>query len=249
MNLETQPLWKILNKKLSDKEIKYKFESLYNYASKCFSQNSHYAFDWFQDVVHKIDQLWYSNLLLVNLKNAYTVGLVLEIDEKHEDQRVAGFVREVGSKIVLSMNKYLFQALFHSNENGYHSGGVLCKNAMICFLHVLLHETVHLILTMYDKLGLRKDHRDHGKEFNRFIKNLFGQTDSQHGLIDGYEQYDDLDTIKKQVKKNMPVEIFVNGHWVKAVVLKKGYKWVYAKVDDDEYRIHIGLVRLINTTL
>lgn len=240
-------LWQILQTKNSASQIQQKFNTLKQYAQSCYPDHGDFPLKWLGDVISKIDELWYGQLLVKALTDVYG-GLQLGVDEKEE--RVAGYVLEAhdGSSITLSMNKTLFIQLFQSQrDGGYHSGGLLCKERLVCFLHVLLHETVHLVLTMYDRIGFRVDIRDHGKDFNVIIKNLFGQTDSKHGLIPGYQQYHDLETIQKLVQQGSKVEVFVDGQWKKGIVEKKGYKWLNVKCNEkDMYRVHTGLIRIKN---
>ena len=269
-------LWNTLQHKLNSKQVASKFATLKHFAEVSFPIDGKFPLTWLSAVLVKIDELWYHNLMLPLLTKTYG-GLELQVDEKEkilcksrnkwecqsssqkqyknstEDPRVAGYVLETvdGSKITLYMNRHLFANLFKKQEFGYHSGGLLCKERLVCFLHVLLHETVHLILTMLDRIGFRTDVRDHGKDFNKIIRNLFEQTDSQHGLIDGYEQYHDLQTIRKNIKVGDKIDIFVNGQWVPGIVEKTGYKWVNVKCKASSslhkitfYRVHAGLVRL-----
>lgn len=237
-------LWKILKTKLSEEQVLQKFNKLHKFSESCFPSDGNFPLTWFSSVIAQIDELWYHKLLVVSLTDTYG-GLNLEIDKRISDDRIAGYVLEESpQKMTLLMNKHLFKNLFQKNEYGYHTGGLLCRDRLVCFLHVLLHESVHLILTMFDRTGFRPDIRDHGKDFNKIILNLFGQTDSQHGLIPGYEQYHDLQTIRKQIKKGMEVDIFVNDKWIPGVIQKKGYKWVNVKCDDSRFRVHTGLVRM-----
>jgi len=236
-------LWHILKKKLSTKDIDHRFQTLKKFAQSQFPEHGDFPLHWLGEVVTKIDELWYHKLLVKGLTQVYG-GLNLIVDPI--ETRVAGYVVESnnGTKITLSMNKELFMELFVQGQQGFHSGGLLCKERLVCFLHVLLHETVHLILTMYERTGFRIDERDHGKDFNVIIFNLFGQTDSRHGLIPGFKQYHDLATLQKLIKKGCKVEVFVEGQWTKGVVQKKGYKWVNVICNKEHYRVHTGLIRI-----
>jgi len=234
----------ILEKKLTDRMIAQKLAALEDFAKLQFPKNGCFTMQWLSDVIGEIDTLWYEGKMLPSLYAAYG-GLHLYVDAPEE--RVAGYVLEAGDKssISLHMNRDLFAALFRKEERGYHSGGLLCQDRLICFLHVLLHETVHLILTFCDKLGYRPDIRDHGKEFNQIVKNLFGQTDPQHGLIPGYEAFHDLQTIRKNLKKGSKVEVFIDGLWIPGTVTKKGYKWVTVDCGKPGFfTLHTGLIRL-----
>lgn len=236
----------ILEKRFTPKEIETRVKALYEYAAIMFPSDGCFTIEWLASVIRKIDELWYDNHLLPELEKVYGgVQLVIEEDDRH----VGGVVMEGenGRVIYLGMNRKLFVSLFEKplNGYGYHSGGLLCKDRLLCFLHVLLHETVHLILTLCDRTGHRPDKRDHGKEFNAIIRRFFGQTDSQHGLIDGYKQRHDLDTIKKCLKAKQRVEVFLNGQWHPCQVLEKKRKWVTIKLRHGGITsVHIGLFRL-----
>jgi hypothetical protein len=122
---------------------------------------------------------------------------------------------------------------------------------------VVLHETVHIILTACEAQGYIRSIRDHGKEFNRITHRLFGQTAPQHGLIPGYEQFHHLDTIRSSIRAGTRVQVFVGRKegpedvdpWVDATVVKKGRKWVKVKlVEKDKpvlITVHAGLLRLV----
>jgi len=248
-----QQLWSILQHKLSKDEIQQKLAKLRQFtendAKGCFSVN------WLEGVFKAIDHIWYDDLLSKLIYNAYPRGLLFKI-EKMDDERVAGYVMEIGERdqLILHMNRDLFVKLFEDplriQRGGYHSGGLLCQERIVCFLHVLLHETVHLILTVLDKLGFRTEIRDHGKDFNRIIRNLFGHTDSRHGLIPGFLQYHDLQEIRHHLRKGQTAEVYIERQWQHCKIQKVGYKWVTVKKikkngDTKQYRVHIGLVRVL----
>jgi hypothetical protein len=234
----------ILKKKLSKIVITQKLAALEKHAKITFPKNGCFTMPWLSSVVQKIDELWYDGQMIPNINKAYKNGLELFVEVV--ETKVAGYVLENDNTITLHMNRELFSDLFQKKEQGYHSGGLLCKDRLICLLHVILHETVHLVLTVCDKLGYRPDIRDHGKEFNRIVYNLFGQTDPQHGLIPGYEAFHDLQTIRQAVHVGSNVEIFVEGMWLPGIVQKKGYKWVHVDCGSKHgsFTLHVGLIRL-----
>ena len=236
----------ILKQKLTEKEIKNKIQEWDLFARRDFPANGCFNMEWIADVLRKIDELWYDGQLLPGIVKAYG-GIHLYVDDQRE--QVAAYVLDGGDKISLHMNRDLFATLFKNDENGYHSGGLLCKDRLTCLRNVLLHETVHLVLTLCDKTGFRQDVRDHGKEFNRIVKHLFGQTDPQHGLIPGHEQFHDLNTIRSSIQTGSSVEVQVDGHWIPCKVLHKGRKWVKVSANDkDVFSVHAGLIRLIDPT-
>lgn len=235
----------VLHKKLKPHQIRQKVQALEEFSEEEFQSNHGcFTLEWLRDVLRKIDELWYNCNLMKEVTKVYG-GLYIHsvIDEI----KVAGYVMESDDRksIYLRMNRNLFHSLFNNNENGYHSGGLLCKNKLNCFLHVLLHETVHIVLTLCDRTGHRKEGRDHGKDFNRIVKNLFGQTDAKHGLIQGYDQYHDLVYIKQQLQPGKPIQVFIDGDWLSGHVKQKKTKWVDVECDNGEsYTVHAGLIRL-----
>lgn len=234
----------LLTRRFRPSDIQAKFHTLAQQARASFPASGCFSLEWLSEVLVQIDKLWYDGLLLPGVYQAYG-AMDLYLD--NSETRVAGYVKETGDKKKLSlhMNRELFATLFQSQEQGYHSGGLLCRDRMVCALNVILHETVHLALTLCDKLGHRPDVRDHGKEFNRMVKNMFGHTDSQHGLIPGYEQRHDLQTIRQRLKAGMRVEVFVDGRWQPCRVARKGYKWTHVVTDTaQKLTVHAGLLRL-----
>lgn len=234
----------MLHKKLKKHQIQERFDELESFARGSFPETGCFNMNWLRQVIEKIDELWYEGKMLPDLYRVYG-GLHLYVDSPEE--RVAGYVMETadGKSISLHMNRDLFASLFKKQERGYHSGGLLCEDRLVCLLHVILHESVHLILTACDRQGFRPDIRDHGKEFNKIVKNLFGQTDPQHGLIPGYEQFHDLNTIRNSLKPGTKVEVFLDGGWYPCMVRKKGYKWVEVETRPEvSYTVHAGLLRL-----
>lgn len=236
----------LLDKKFNKKTINQKFTALEKFARKSYPKDACISLEWLGKVVRKIDKLWYDDKLTKSLQATYG-GLNLQIDVK--DPRVAGYVLETdqGRAIGLHINRDLFASLFSSSAPGagYHSGGLLCKDTLICFLHVLLHETVHLVLTLCDRIGLRRDVRHHGKVFNQIIKNLFGQTDSQHGLLKGYNQYHSLDDLHRLVKVDSAVEVWIHGVWKAGKVEKKGTKFAVVNCGrNTRYKVNMGLLRI-----
>lgn len=240
----------LLTKKLSRKVIRKKVKALEKFAKSSFPKSGCFSIEWLAEVIRKIDHLWYGGRMLKQLDLVYG-GVHLHHDAKEEIQ-VAAYVQEPddGSRISLHVNRDLFASLFGKKERGYHSGGLLCRNKLLCLLHVLLHETVHLVLTACDRLGVRPDEEEHGDEFNQIVRNLFGQTDPQHGLIPGYDQTHDLDTIRSRAKPGARVEVFWEAErWLPAKVIKCGKTWATVEVCLDkrrrvESKLHVGLIRL-----
>lgn len=233
----------LLHYRLTPAEIKTKFTALERYARETFPETGCVDLAWLGAVVRKIDELWYDDRLVKSLDRVYG-GVELTVTVS--DPKVAGYVweSEDGSHISLHMNRDLFAALFAGDEHGYHSGGLLCRDKLVCLLHVLLHETVHLVLTLCDRLNLRRDVRHHGKDFNRIVKNLFGQTDSQHGFLPGYNQYHSMEELRALLRPGLPVEMLLEGEWQPAVVKIKGRKFATVTCKTRRYKVNHGLLRI-----
>lgn len=241
----------VLTKKLSRDEIQHKLRVCIEEARKTFPTTGCFSLDWLESVLIHADKLWYDGKLLIGIVKAYG-AIYLHID--NEEKRVAGYVKETHDKKTISfhMNRNLFAELFAKERNpstkqsGYHSGGLLCEDRLVCAMHVILHETVHLALTLCDKLGYREDRDDHGKEFRKIVRNYFGHTDPQHGLIPGYEQYHDLDTIRNKLRPGLKVQVFLDDKWTPCIV--KTARKTSAKIitnDGQSVTVHPGLIRLV----
>ncbi len=243
MSVET--LRDLLRHKLTDKLVCEKFDELKAIAQVKWKPD--FSAAWLKKIVEEIDRLWYDGQLLPTLNNVYK-RVDIGLGQKNRDDRIAGYVQAFDNdrSISLHMNRKLFSELEFSDEKfGYHTGGLLCKDKLVCFLHVLLHETVHLILCLCEKTQVCLETRDHGKFFTRAIWNLFRQTDSQHGLLPGYQQTSDLARLQKEVQPGVEVELFAHGKWIPVQVVKRGHKWVYLKNQNKEaFKAHIGLIRL-----
>lgn len=245
--MEYEALKRILKTKLKADAIEQRFSALKSQAEAGWNPQGQFTAAWLRRTVKHIDELWYEGRMLVALRSAYKrvdIGLGL----KNRDDRIAGYVQECNGddEISLHMNQKLFSELeFGQGPYGYHSGGLLCKERLVCFLHVLLHETVHLLFCMLEKLRMCPKMRDHGSYFNRVVLNLFGQTDSQHGLLPGYQQTSDLQTLRRCVLPGSQVEYFSRGKWTQGTVIRRGSKWVYVRdTSGAEIKAHIGLIRL-----
>lgn len=180
-----------------------------------------WSIDWLGELIRKIDDLWYEGRLLKHLEDSYG-GLRLELDV--ESKSVAGYVVETADRkrISLHMNRDLFVELFKQRDVAYHSGGNICRTRGSCFLGVLLHETMHLLVTLADKLGVRRETDEHDEHFRKLIDNWFGQQEILHGLIHGYRAKQDIATIRKALRRGLHVEVFQDGKWYPATVVNKG---------------------------
>jgi len=223
--------------------VEQRLEELYQEARHGYPENGCFLKPWLLGVLQTIDRLWYDNQLMEQLRSTYK-RFEVHLD-KVPSTEDAAFVHEPSSNVIaLHINRSLFNGLFRKKERGYHSGGLLCQDRLKCFLYVLLHETVHLLLTLCDRLGLHDDTREHGQVFRAIVKRQFSQTDTQHGLIDGYDQTHDLNRIKVWCKTNDNVEVFINGKWQSGSIQKRGSKWYHVRVDDATFKTHVGLLRI-----
>ncbi len=240
-------LWK---NKLTKRQRSYRMTRLKQYAEKSFPNDSCFTPDWVIDILIYIDKLYYNKLLLKTVNQAYKDGLIVSIDDSQP--LVGGYVEETSDRtsISLHMNRKLFVSLFKGCDAGraYHAGGLLCYAPLECLLNVFLHETVHIALTVGDKLGLRPDNDHHGNEFNLIIKNLFGQTNWQHGLIPGLTHNDDLQQLKEKLKRHEAVnaEVFVEGKWYTCKIVQTSNEdWVKVRISGERKTISVnpGLIR------
>ena len=136
------------------------------------------------DVLLKIDELWFENEVFPMATQMYGgVGIYISINEP----KFSGYIEESRDSISFHINRNLVMNLFTQGDTGYHSGGLLCKDRLTCLLHVMVHETVHIALTICDRLKLHDDTKHHGKVFQRITNRLFGHTDSKHGSYFGVE--------------------------------------------------------------
>lgn len=241
----------LLEQVLSPTQVRRRFGALRRFALSSIPVSGQFTQKWLTQIIAKIDELWYDGVLLPQLSRVYR-GFHIRVERRLKKQRrpVAGFVEESrdGQTISLCMNAALFESLFQAREHGYHSGGLLCTNRLDCFLHVLTHETLHLLLTLADRLTGRDEHDDdhHGDTFMRVVHNLFGQTHPQHGLLEGFNQYDDLATLRRRLKPGLRVELFWKRIWIPAVVVRKtpGVEDLCVRARGKEFTVTPGLVRI-----
>jgi hypothetical protein len=238
----------MLKRRLTTEQIQERIHTLEEWAEKTMPSDGRFALKWLGTLVQKIDDLWYDSKLLSALMKSYG-GLKIRMDVN--EPTIAGYVVESHdrSSIRLHMNRDLFIDLFDRKTNtSYHAGGLVCRTRFNCFLHVLLHETVHLLLTLCDKTGEVKETSHHDKNFQTVIRNWFGHQEQQHGLIDGFHPQHDMNTLKAYVRKGALVEAFENGNWIPGRVVQRGSKWIVVKEcckrQPRLLQLHIGLLRI-----
>ncbi len=234
----------ILKKRYRPQDVQRKLHQLDQWIEKTMPDTGCWNIDWLGELVRKIDDLWYEGQLLKHLEDSYG-GLRLELDV--ESKSVAGYVVETADRkrISLHMNRDLFVELFQKRDVAYHSGGNICRTRASCFLGVLLHETMHLLVTLADKHGVQKEKSEHDQQFKAMIRNWFGQQETLHGLIPGYHAKQDIATIRKALKPGLSVEVFHDGTWHPAVVTQKGRVWHSIRLrNGSRMEVHTGLIRL-----
>ena len=205
-----------------------------------------FTITWLRQLIKKIDELWYEGKLLSTIRHEYGKDLVLSLDVG--DDSVAGYVKPDAGELRLHMNLDLFHKLFHEKASAsYHAGGLVCTTRFNCFLHIVLHESVHIFLALCEKMGQHRDINDHGRDFYRAIRQWFGQQEHRHGLIDGFNPTQDIATIKAKAQVGEVVEMFLDGSWVPGRVVTRGRKYVHVRECDKDgtvHRVHFGILRV-----
>ena len=236
-----------INKQVPMKEIKSRFRELHRFTKNMFSEEgtmcAMFKVEQIEKIVTKADKLWFDGNLSKWTKRAFG-GLQVGFD--CSDEVAAAYVVEHRGNLCLFVNKVLFCRLFLKGEKSYLSGGLLCSDRLTCMLHVILHELIHVALTVCEKLGKYRDTNHHGSDFDKLSRNMFGHTDSKHGLLPGLEQNCNYETIQKSLKPGKKVKVFVDGKWVngKIAKIKKGKKEATIIGSKYVYDVNIGLINI-----
>lgn len=240
-------LKQLARKKIPKKKLKEIYKSILTWSHKNFPSNGKFRVQDLQRVIEKIDNLWFQNKLIQEIKDNYDKFELLTHSKEDSELRIGGWVSEstTRKKITLFMNQKLYTILFTEGSKGYHAGGLVCNSKFLCFLHVLLHELVHIILSICDKQGHRPDEKHHSKEFQKMVLHLFGHTSPKHGLIYGYSQTLSLAEIIKRIKRGVKAEAFVNGTWIYGEIMQVTNNKVTIKElqTSNYYSIEYGLLR------
>jgi hypothetical protein len=227
----------------SKPHIQRKFQELRTFAKRTFPKKGNFKLEWLKKILLKIDAIWYHDQLFRVISKLYgSMELSLDVDER----KIAGYVLEEGESIGFHINRPLFMSLFPSSDTGYHVGGLVCKDQLECLLHVVLHETVHVALTICEKWKVQEDIEHHGETFLKIIRNMFGHTDSQHGLVLGLSHDLTLQEIRTRLKVGQNVQFFINDHWETGRVVKMSTKEIAVRQDLTKivHAVHPGLIRL-----
>ena len=221
------------------------FDRLYQFASKCFPVSGNFTPRWVREVLLQIDVLWFENTLFSMATHLYGgVDIYISI----QDPQFSGYIEESRDSLSLHLNRRLVMDLFTTGDTGYHSGGLLCRDRLTCLLHVMVHETVHIGLTICDRLQHHDDTQHHGKVFQQITHRLFGHTDTKHGLIMGLNHAHDLTTLRKVVTKGRRVKIYLNDAWTPGTVVRANRINVDVQTDANApnlYSVHMGLIELL----
>jgi hypothetical protein len=203
---------------------------------------SKFTMRWLAGVLRKIDELYYANQLLAFISQAYGK---LYIKGFVDEVQTAGFVVENDEHgLELRLNQKLFLDLFEEGHNSYHAGGLICDNVFHCVSQVLLHECIHLALTVCEKMGVYDDARHHGKTFAHIAKRMLGHCDTQHGLIKDLVHTTSLCDIKQTLVIGLHVLVFFKNRFVPAIIEKIYRKKVDVNISNSVYTVHIGLIKL-----
>jgi hypothetical protein len=65
----------------------------------------------------------------------------------------------------------------------YPIGGLMCRNRLECMQLTLEHEMIHLLMFVWEECNDKSVLGGHGKTFQRLARNIFGHTETQHGLF------------------------------------------------------------------
>lgn len=234
--------WK--KKTISKDEYDKRFSKLYKFAKRQFPKDGHYQTIWLVKVFEKLDSLWYDNKLVD--ETIYYFGK-FGIRACTEETKAGGYVEPFEDKLCLVLNRSLFKKLFQKGETGFHAGGCICNDRVHCLLNVLLHESLHVFLSICEKSDLVQENQYHGKLFKKLLYNLFLQKDTRHGLIPGLQKEYTLEKEKELLKKRVGqrVKLFQpSNHKHVTVTLEKVMtKFAWVKLKNDRLKVHIGLLK------
>lgn len=226
--------------KWSREEQQQRYDELTRCVRDRFPENGRFTLKWLAQTLSKIDELYYCGQLIRFLCQEF--GGV-HVESTVDEEKTAGYVVvNPDQQLELRLNQDMFIDLFEQPDRAYHAGGLLCANRYECLMQVLLHECVHLALTLFEKQGLYRDARDHGKQFMHIVRNMLGHCDSQHGLVPDLVHSESLCETKKQLKPGDNVKCFFKGRYEPATVLGVHKKFVEVNVRGKPYRVHFGTI-------
>lgn len=208
-----------------------------------FPENGKFTLVWLAKTLEKIDELFYCGQLLRFICDTFGS---LRISETVDEERTAGYVViNDEDELELCLNQELFMDLFQDSNKSYHAGGLLCSSMYECLTQVLLHECVHLALTLFERWQMYDDPRDHGKVFMGIVRNMLGHCDSQHGLVPDLVHTESLCETRKHLKVGDKVQVFFKMKYVPAIIFSIQKKFVEVNISGDIYRVHFGLINRV----
>jgi hypothetical protein len=227
-------------------DVKAKFQEYEEFAKTGFAKDGKFSMKWLARTLKKIDEIYYANQLLPFINVLYGRLLIKPVVD---EVQTAGFVVENSDgDLELCLNQQLFIDLFEGKDNpSYHAGGLVCKSRFECISQVLLHETVHVALTVCDKLGLYDDSKNnHGKVFMRLATRLFGHCDKLHGLVKDLIHRHSLCENSKNLREHDEVLVFFKFRFVPCIIKRIFRKKVEVDIDGETYTVHMGLIKPID---
>jgi len=207
-----------------------------------FPENGLFTLKWLAKTLKLIDELYYNNQLLAYISLLYGG---LRISSHVNERETAGYVVEnEGNGLELCLNQQLFIDLFATKEKiSYHAAGLLCSNIFACLSQVLLHECIHLALTVLEKLGVHNDDRHHGQTFMKIAKRMLGHCNESHGLVKGLVHEESLCDIRKNLKIGQKCLVFFKCRFVDGKITDIYRKKVEVEIKGNRYVVHVGLVK------
>ena len=215
-------------------------------AKKWKSTDFSHLFDWYDDY-------FFNGKLRKQLTDRKTT---VDFTIKNRGTKVAGYCKQSGCNYTIAISRPNYENLFKSNEKMYRNGGLPCMDRVHCMLITFEHEMIHLLTSVFCPEARKVTNRGvakrvmHGKTFKGIAKSRFGQTESKHALLNGFE-----DT---KVDLNFKVGEYVSvlPKYPVCIVQKKQVKKYRLKVIEAKNVSHVGrmidcppsLMRHINHT-
>jgi hypothetical protein len=228
-------------------DVDEKFKEYEIFAKNGFAIDGKFSMKWLASTLKKIDDIYYKGQLLSFISLLY--GKLL-INGFVDEIQTAGFVVEnERNGLELCLNQKLFIDLFKDPDQSYHAGGLICTNIFSCVSQVLLHECIHLALTVCEKLGIYDDNRHHGKVFSSIAKKMLGHCDTQHGLVHGLNHEESLCKIRSQLHPSQKVLVFYKNKFVPGIIEHIYRKKVDIFINNIVYTVHIGLIKPFSKNL
>ena len=210
-------------------------------SQKKFPENGKFELTWLARSVKFIDHLYYKNQLMAYISLLYGR---LKIQSTVSEASTAGYVVENNEAgLDLCLNQKLFIDLFAKKNISYHAAGLLCSDKFSCLSQVLLHECIHLALTVIEKLGFHDDNRHHGQTFMHIARNMLGHCDATHGLVAGLTHTESLCDIRKNLKIGQDCLVFFKCKFVDGKITDIFRKKVEVEIQGLRYIIHVGLIK------